>query len=417
MPSVVGVSQRLALGVSAAVGIYAIVLGALLTPQIQRFALYANKINTLWLGDDLNEPEAFGFAHHQVTPFNLRTPDGETLYAWHVLPIDTYTRYEKALKAEDRPHGPVDDFTTTSAFKLLTEDPAAKVVVTFHGNAGHLAQALRVQTYRQLSLQPNTHVLTIDYRGFGYSTGSPTEAGLVTDGTTLVNYVLSVIGIPPERVLILGQSLGTAVSSAVALKFADPSSELTPSASRELQPVKPTTFAGVILVAPFSSLPSLMLTYRIGGLLPILLPLRPFPYLAGLLTGTMVDKWLSAERLEAYYNTLHNSPLLKSSKGRQMGALQLVHSIRDMDIPYHQTEMICRRIFGEGAEPGVYEDKDEDGPVKCIDGSQGPAVLDVKAQGRPRTRFEIVQYGGHNQIITYSQVAAAINRAFEDRFD
>ena len=100
-----------------------------------------------------------------------------------------------------------------------------------------------------------------------------------------------------------------------------------------------------------------------------------------------------------------------------MGVLQLLHSIQDMDIPYHQTEMICRRIFGEGAEPGVYEDKDQDGPVKCIDGSHGPTVLDVKAKGRPRVRFEIVQYGGHNHIGAYSQVAAAINRVLDHQFD
>jgi abhydrolase domain-containing protein 12 len=219
---------------------------------------------------------------------------------------------------------------------------------------------------------------------------------------------MQVAGIPPERIVILGQSLGTAVSSAVALHFADPGDALIPERSRGLRAVvategavpKPTTFAGVILVAPFSSLPSLMLTYRIGGLLPILLPLRPFPYLAGLLTSQMVDKWLSAERLEAYYYALARNPALQTSAktGRNMGTLQLFHSIRDMDIPYHQTEMICRRIFDEGAEPGVYDDESQAKPVECIDGSHGPAVLDITAVGRPRVRFEILEYGGkHDQ--------------------
>lgn len=117
---------------ATATGLYAILLGALLTPSLQRFALYAHKINTLWLGDDLNAPESFGFAKHQVTPFNLRTPDGETLYAWHVLPVDVYARNEKALREEQRPHGPVDDLTQTSAFRLLTAKDAepARVVVT-----------------------------------------------------------------------------------------------------------------------------------------------------------------------------------------------------------------------------------------------------------------------------------------------
>jgi len=133
MPSnTTGVLSRVAILFTAAVALYAVLIGFLLTPPLQRFALYAHKINTLFRGDDLSKPEAFGFAKHQVTPFNLRTPDGETLFAWHILPTDVYARHEKALRAEDRPHGPVDDFTATSAFSLLTgDDPApAKLVVT-----------------------------------------------------------------------------------------------------------------------------------------------------------------------------------------------------------------------------------------------------------------------------------------------
>ena len=115
-----------------AVGVYGLLLGALMTPSIQRFAIYAHKVNTLFAGDDLNKPEAFGFAKNQVTPFNLRTPDGEIIYGWHVLPLDVYARNEKSLLAEDRPHGPYEDCRETTAFRLLTtDDPEpARVVVT-----------------------------------------------------------------------------------------------------------------------------------------------------------------------------------------------------------------------------------------------------------------------------------------------
>lgn len=282
------------------------------------------------------------------------------------------------------------------------ETTLIRLLKVVHGNAGHVAQGWRTDTYRNLATQPNTHVLTIDYRGFGHSTGSPTEAGLITDGIALVDWILNVASIPPERIVILGQSLGTAVSSAVALHFADPKNELIPIESRESKPVvaqeaalQSTLFAGIILVAPFSSLPSLLLTYRIGGLLPILLPLRPFPSLAGVLTAQVADTWLSAERLSAYYRSLLGSKLLTSESGTgSMGSLQLLHSVRDMDIPYHQTEMICRRIFGEGREPGVYESQDDDGQAHCIDGSRGATLLDVKAMHAPRVRFEIIEFGG-----------------------
>jgi abhydrolase domain-containing protein 12 len=246
-------------------------------------------------------------------------------------------------------------------------------------------------------LQPNTHVVTIDYRGFGHSTGSPTEAGLISDGTALVNWVIHVAGIPPERIVLLGQSLGTAVSSAVALNFVDPSHELIPRSKDESSPLldnvqqiaKPTAFAGVILVAPFSSLPSLLLTYRLGGLVPLLLPLRPFPVLSTALTSRMTDKWPSAKRLAAYYRAFESNPdLLKSAVGhdgqteqRDMGMLQIIHAKTDMDISFHQTEMICAEVFGDDTASEYVAGKDD-------------LLLDMKAEDRPRVRVQIVEHGG-----------------------
>lgn len=92
-------------------------------------ALYANKFNTLFY-HDVNDAEQFGFLKGQVTPFNIQTPDGQTLYAWHVLPIDISARNEQLLRGERRLKGPLDDVSTASAFKLLAEDPAARVVVS-----------------------------------------------------------------------------------------------------------------------------------------------------------------------------------------------------------------------------------------------------------------------------------------------
>ncbi|KAF2486745.1 Alpha/Beta hydrolase protein [Neohortaea acidophila] len=377
--------RRVGIGAAALVGVYAIILGALLTPNLQRFALYAHKINTLFL-HDIDNGERFGFAKGQVTPFSIHTADGETLYAWHVLPIDAYARNEEVLRKEA---GSIGDFSNTHAFHLLTSSEA-KVVVSFHGNAGHIAQGWRPETLRHLTAQPNTHVVTIDYRGFGKSSGYPTEAGLIEDGTALVNWVLRIANIPPNQIAILGQSLGTAVASAVALRFADPSNELVwPNAAEPIPGVvekdglQPTIFAGIILIAPFSSLPSLLLTYRMGGFLPLLLPLRPFPALASSLTSQMVDKWHTAERLRAYHATLSGDSGLAPANAARLGSLQIFHSLDDFDISYHQTEMICRRIFVDGAE--------------CIDGSKGAAVLGVKSDDAPRVRFELLQHGGETK--------------------
>ena len=398
-------------------------------------ALYANKFNTLFL-DDLNNPEKFGFAKNQVTPFNIQTPDGETLYAWHILPLDVYSRHEHTLRKEERPHAPVRDFTKTTAFKLLTSKDLApaKVVVAcmycpillllqirlltvdrckVHGNAGHIAQGWRPDTYRYMTTESNTHVVAIDYRGFGHSTGSPTEAGLITDGTALVNWVLKVGGISPDRIVLLGQSLGTAVASAVGLRFADPNNPLLPPPSPESEKSVlstdhgsvTTTFAGIVLVAPFSSIPSLLLTYRLGGWIPLLFPLKPFPQLAKALTSRMVDKWETAERLTAYYRVLAGSSQLHEGS-RNMATLQLVHALNDAEISYHQTEIICQRMLNKRDDQGQL------GSGECIDGSNGPAIVDVKRDGWPRLRFQLVEAGGKENLAPRTKPISYIDIEF-----
>lgn len=116
--------RRVGIGAAALVGVYAIILGALLTPNLQRFALYAHKINTLFL-HDIDNGERFGFAKGQVTPFTIQTADGETLYAWHVLPVDAYARNERLLR-EEAAH--IGDFSNKHAFHLLTSSEVRVVV-------------------------------------------------------------------------------------------------------------------------------------------------------------------------------------------------------------------------------------------------------------------------------------------------
>jgi abhydrolase domain-containing protein 12 len=83
--------------------------------------LYAHKIHSgFW--HDVNKPESFGFAAHQVTPFNVSTPDNEVLYAWHILPLATVAANRDALAAADL-------LDQTLPLQLLKSDPEARVVV------------------------------------------------------------------------------------------------------------------------------------------------------------------------------------------------------------------------------------------------------------------------------------------------
>lgn len=50
-----------------------------------------------------------------------------SVYAWHVLPLPLYARYEDRLI--EQPTGPVTDFTKTESFRILKEDPNARLVI------------------------------------------------------------------------------------------------------------------------------------------------------------------------------------------------------------------------------------------------------------------------------------------------
>ncbi|KAL8815429.1 MAG: hypothetical protein Q9223_005426 [Gallowayella weberi] len=212
---------------------------------------------------------------NQVQPLQISTPDSEVLYAWHVVPIAKYIANEEYLLHER--NFTAAQFADSVAFKLLSEDP-------IHGNAGTVAQGWRTDAYRSLSsgAPDKIHVLAMDYRGFGLSTGSPDEQGLITDGVATVQWAMDVARIPSERIVLVGQSLGTAVAVAVAEHFVR---------------VSQIEFAGIVLVAPFSDLSTLLLTYSIKGLLPILSPLRPYPKLQRFFSDYLRDKWETSARI------------------------------------------------------------------------------------------------------------------------
>lgn len=67
-------------------------------------------------------------SENQVTPFTLTTPDQESIYAWHILPLPLYYKNEEKLAAQQS--GLSEDITTTEAFQMLKNDPDAKLVIS-----------------------------------------------------------------------------------------------------------------------------------------------------------------------------------------------------------------------------------------------------------------------------------------------
>ncbi len=90
--------------------------------------------------------------------------------------------------------------------------PDAKVsLLFFHGNAGHLGDR---RGYLDDLRKLPANVLAIDYRGYGRSEGTPNEAGLYQDANAAYEWLSA--RTPPERIVVLGKSLGAGPGCEIA---------------------------------------------------------------------------------------------------------------------------------------------------------------------------------------------------------
>ncbi|NEW44118.1 alpha/beta hydrolase [Nocardia cyriacigeorgica] len=87
-------------------------------------------------------------------------------------------------------------------------------VLFAHGNGGNIGD--RVPIFALLA-ETGFDVLAFDYRGYGRSSGRPSERGTELDARAARAILLEQPGVDPERVLYLGKSLGGAVMLELAL--------------------------------------------------------------------------------------------------------------------------------------------------------------------------------------------------------
>ncbi len=212
----------------------------------------------------------------QAEEIVLAAADGERLIAWHVPPQD------------DRP-----------------------IVLYFQGNGGALR--LRADRFRAL-VADGAGLLALSYRGYGGSSGSPSEAGLIRDA--LAAYDFAAARHPPRRIVLWGESLGSGVAVALAAE----------------RPV-----GGVMLDAPFTS------AADVGAAAYPILPVR----------WLIKDAFRSDERIARI-----NAPLL------------VLHGERDAVVPIGFGE----RLFALAREPkrfvrfpnGGHVDLDQHGAMKEV---------------------------------------------------
>lgn len=115
----------------------------------------------------------------------------------------------------------------------LVEGGDRGALLVLHGNTGNIST--RLQSLR-LWARLGVDVFVIDYRGYGKSEGTPDEAGLYRDAMAAWRWLTSTGGYAPERIVVLGRSLGGPVAAWLAARVAP---------------------AALVLEATFTSLPEL----------------------------------------------------------------------------------------------------------------------------------------------------------------
>jgi dipeptidyl aminopeptidase/acylaminoacyl peptidase len=125
---------------------------------------------------EVENPRSSG---HRTRPVVLRANDGTRLCGWLMTPL------------------------------LPGPQPA---VLYFGGRSEEVSWVARDAG----KLFPGMTVLAMNYRGYGESQGDPAEAHMVEDGCTLFDWLAGRGHVDPQRIAIVGRSLGSGVAVQVA---------------------------------------------------------------------------------------------------------------------------------------------------------------------------------------------------------
>lgn len=259
-------------------------MSGLLKLAVTLVSIYALIVLAAWLGqrrllyapDPRRHPPA-SIGLGGVTEQEIETPDGHRLIVWRT-----------------------------------TARPGLPTILYFHGNAGNVAsRAGRFARYQALGYG----VVMMSYRGYGGSTGSPSEADNVADAVLLYTRLITE-GIAARDIVVYGESLGSGV--AVQLGAAHP-------------------VGAVVLDAPFTSILNVALRAY------FYLPVRPL----------LIDRYESDRRI-----------------GELTAPLLVLHGRRDRVIPIDMGEA----LFAMAREPkklvvfpeGGHSDLDDHGAVNIV---------------------------------------------------
>ena len=107
------------------------------------------------------------------------------------------------------------DGTRLHGWFLPCDEPTA-LVLYCHGNGDIVADSS--WALDQLRQEAEVAVFVFDYRGYGRSEGRPHEAGVMADGDAALAWLCNRADVAPDRVVLMGRSLGGAVAVQLAAR-------------------------------------------------------------------------------------------------------------------------------------------------------------------------------------------------------
>jgi len=204
-----------------------------------------------------------------------------------------YPDRENLIEKEHLPENVEEIFISTpDGHKLqcywLPSSPGQAVVIYFHGNSGNIGQ--RIFQLQKLA-EAGVNVLGVGYRGYGKSTGRPSERGIYADGLAALDYAAKKLGFKKDCIFLLGRSIGSAVA---------------------LETARGLPLAGVILISPLTSGRQMAKVHGFG----------PMAWLAG-------NKFDNLEKID-----------------QLMAPLLIIHGTRDEITPFKMGKQLYEKAHG-----------------------------------------------------------------------
>ncbi|XP_005105030.1 lysophosphatidylserine lipase ABHD12 [Aplysia californica] len=238
---------------------------------------------------NLSHPSDFGLNY--TRNFYLHVEDGIDIGAWHTLPKSMH---------DEKKNIPWESFEDEL-------DNGKIVFLYLHGNSGTRGSYHRVQLYKLLSRQ-DFHVVTIDYRGYGDSSGSPTENGVVADAYHTYKWLKKRIG--KSKIFIWGHSLGTGITTKLTKKLSDEGDHP----------------AGIVLESPFNNIQEAAFNH------PFASPYRMLPWFEWIFVDGIGEHGIFFNSEESIESVIPN--------------IMMLHAKDDFIVPFHLGEKLYARAKG-----------------------------------------------------------------------